>query len=197
MEFLGYLSIALIIIWCLSEVAIRAFSRRNRSKSLPGTKDKFSLFLIWLCIVPTVGFALLIRFDQTSAIRFGNLSNLYPFMVILGCILLAAGIIIRIIAVATLNTQFTIQVSIQDKHELVENGIYRQIRHPAYLGLLLSLFGIGLISENWVGMILLTVLPLAAILYRIQVEEIVLSQHFGAAWLVYAGRTKKLIPGIW
>jgi protein-S-isoprenylcysteine O-methyltransferase len=59
------------------------------------------------------------------------------------------------------------------------------------------LLGIGLVSENWVSLTVLIVLPLAATLYRIHVEETALLRHFGPAYQAYAHRTKRLIPGIW
>jgi protein-S-isoprenylcysteine O-methyltransferase len=115
----------------------------------------------------------------------------------LGCFFIAFGVTIRLIAVATLKTQFTVKVSIVEKHQIVETGIYRRIRHPAYLGHLASLLGIGLVLGNWVGLAALVVLPLAGILYRIHVEESVLLGYFGSAYQAYASRTKRLLPGIW
>ena len=100
-------------------------------------------------------------------------------------------------AVATLKKQFTVKVSIIEKHEIVETGIYKIIRHPAYLGHLASLLGIGLVLGNWVGLTALVVLPLAGILYRIHVEESALLRYFGPAYQEYASRTKRLLPGIW
>jgi protein-S-isoprenylcysteine O-methyltransferase len=71
------------------------------------------------------------------------------------------------------------------------------IRHPAYLGHLLSLFGLGLVSGNAFALVALTVLPAAATLYRIRVEERALINHFGVSYQEYASRTKKLLPGIY
>jgi len=110
---------------------------------------------------------------------------------------LAFGITIRLVAVATLQRYFTVSVSILEKHEIVDTGIYGLIRHPAYLGHLASLLGIGLILGNWVGLLALVLLPLAGILYRIRVEERVLLLYFGASYQAYANRTKRLLPGIW
>jgi protein-S-isoprenylcysteine O-methyltransferase Ste14 len=111
--------------------------------------------------------------------------------------MIVVGVTIRLLAVATLKRQFTIGVSIGQKHEIVDAGIYRILRHPAYLGLLVSLLGIGLVSENWFSLTALAVLPLLATLYRIHVEEGVLLRHFGRAYEDYASRTKRLVPGIW
>ncbi|MGC1375008.1 MAG: isoprenylcysteine carboxylmethyltransferase family protein, partial [Anaerolineales bacterium] len=84
-----------------------------------------------------------------------------------------------------------------ERHEIVETGIYKIIRHPAYLGYLASLLGIGLALGNWVGLAALAALPLAGILYRIHVEESALLRYFGPAYQAYASRTKRLLPGIW
>jgi protein-S-isoprenylcysteine O-methyltransferase Ste14 len=128
---------------------------------------------------------------------FGNLSTLFPFLGYLGCFSLALGITIRLIAVATLKQHFTTTVSVIERHKIIETGIYKIIRHPAYLGYLMSLLGIGLVLGNGVGLIALVVLPLAGISYRIHVEEHVLLSYFGSAYQEYANRTKRLLPGIW
>jgi len=197
MEILEDLTITLFVIWCVSEIVIRLISLRNRSKSLSEEADRFSAFIIWLCTIPPIFFAILIREGLIFVNGFGNLSALFPLLGYLGCAVLAFGISFRVVAVATLNRQFTSEVSILDKQELVEKGIYGKIRHPAYLGFLVSLFGMGLISGNWVSLALLVVLPLTAILYRIHVEERVLLHHFGTAYQEYERRTKRLFPGIW
>jgi hypothetical protein len=107
MEILEYLTITLFIIWCFSEIVIRMISHRIRLKSLPDANDKFSFIIIWLCTVPTVGFAILVHNSQTIVNGFGDLIALFPSLGYLVCIMLAIGINIRIIAVATLNRQFT------------------------------------------------------------------------------------------
>jgi protein-S-isoprenylcysteine O-methyltransferase Ste14 len=45
--------------------------------------------------------------------------------------------IIRYFAIRTLSRYFTYVVSMDSQHELIEQGLYRNIRHPAYLGELL------------------------------------------------------------
>ena len=84
-----------------------------------------------------------------------------------------------------------------EQHALVETGLYRTIRHPAYLGMLATVLGFGLAAGNWLSLAALVGLPLAATLYRIRVEERALLHHFGPAYQAYAGRTKRLLPGIY
>ncbi len=197
MLFLDYLTVALFTTWCASEIVISLISHRNRSRGLSDSADRFSHFFVWLATVPPIGFAILIRDHRIFANGFGGLSTLFPLPGYLGCLLMALGITIRLVAVATLKRQFTVNVSIVEKHEIVDTGIYGKVRHPAYLGLLASLLGMGLVSENWLSLVMLIALPLAATLYRIHVEERALLRHFGSAYQAYANRTKRLLPGIW
>jgi protein-S-isoprenylcysteine O-methyltransferase Ste14 len=197
MEFLQYLTITLFAIWCLSEIVISLISAVNKSTVSSTGADKFSFVIVWLSTIPPILLAYLIQKNSIFPNGFGSFSTLLPFLEYLGCFFIAFGVTIRLIAFATLKQQFTAHVSIVESHKIVETGIYKTIRHPAYLGYLVSLLGIGLVLGNWVGLIGLVVLPLAGILYRIHVEESVLLGYFGAAYREYAKRTKRLLPGIW
>jgi len=197
MEFLQYLTTTLFVIWCLSEIVISLISGINKSKVSSSRVDKFSFFIVWLSTIPPVLFAYLIQRHSIFSNGFGSFTTLIPFLGYLGCLFIAFGVTIRLLAVATLKQQFTIKVSITEGHEIVETGIYKKIRHPAYLGYLASLLGIGLVLGNWVGLTALVILPLAGILYRIHVEESVLLVHFGPAYQEYLNRTKRLLPRIW
>jgi protein-S-isoprenylcysteine O-methyltransferase Ste14 len=197
MKILDYLTIILFGIWCVSEIVIGLVSLRNRSRDLSEGRDRFSYFIVWFSTVPAIFIAYLTEKHLIFANGFGSFSTLIPLLGYLGCSVMVFGITIRLVAVATLKRQFTVKVSIIEKHEIVDTGIYGIIRHPAYLGHLASLLGIGLILGNWVGLTVLVVLPLAGILYRIHVEERALLRHFGHAYREYTSRTKKLLPGIW
>jgi protein-S-isoprenylcysteine O-methyltransferase len=197
MGILEYLTITVFVIWCVSEIVISLISLRNRSRDLSDGTDRFSYFIVWFSTVPPIGLAYLIRAHLMFANGFGSLSTLFPLLGYLGCLVIVFGITIRLVAVATLKRQFTLKVTIIEKHEIVDTGIYGLIRHPAYLGHLASLLGIGLVLGNWVSLMALVVLPLAGMLYRIHVEESALLRCFGPAYQEYASRTKRLLPGIW
>lgn len=197
METLEAPSIISLAVWCLSEITISLVSLGNRSRITSAGVDRYSYILVWFSTLPPIFFAFLIRKQVLLANGIGSLAPLFPFLGYLGCLVLLLGVAVRLAAFATLRRQFTEQVSILEKHELVDTGIYGVIRHPAYFGHLAALLGIGLILGNWVGLAILVVLPLAGILYRIHVEERALLRHFGPAYQEYAGRTKRLLPGIW
>ncbi|MGH6841213.1 MAG: methyltransferase family protein [Methylocella sp.] len=74
--------------------------------------------------------------------------------------------------------------------------VYRLIRHPSYLGLLVSSLGLGLAFRSGIGVLLaaLMVPPIAA---RIRAEERLLRSEFGAEYDAYRARTSRLIPGLY
>jgi protein-S-isoprenylcysteine O-methyltransferase Ste14 len=59
----------------------------------------------------------------------------------LGVVLFAAGGALRIWPVFVLGRRFSGLVAIQPGHTLVTSGVYGVIRHPSYLGLLVSSLG--------------------------------------------------------
>jgi protein-S-isoprenylcysteine O-methyltransferase Ste14 len=114
----------------------------------------------------------------------------------LGVALLAAGGALRLWPVAVLGWRFSGLVAIQPGHELVTTGPYRYIRHPSYLGLLISALGWGLAFNTAVGVVLAlaNIPPLVA---RMNAEERLLSSEFGAAYEIYRAHTARLIPGMY
>ena len=59
----------------------------------------------------------------------------------IGMLITAVGICIRIKAVLTLKKAFTLNVQISNEQQLITNGMYKFVRHPAYTGSILSLLG--------------------------------------------------------
>lgn len=112
-----------------------------------------------------------------------------------GVVLLAVGGAFRIWPVFVLGNRFSGLVAIQPGHTLVTTGIYRYIRHPSYLGLLLTALGWALGFRSGVG-VLLAGLMLLVVLARIRSEERLLLAQFGDEYAAYSARTSRLIPGI-
>lgn len=55
-------------------------------------------------------------------------------VVALGGFLLFFGLVLRILAISSLGPFWNFNVVIYDNHQLIRTGIYRFLRHPAYLG---------------------------------------------------------------
>ena len=114
----------------------------------------------------------------------------------LGVALFAVGGALRLWPVVVLGHRFSGLVAIQPGHTLVTSGVYRVIRHPSYLGLLINSLGWALAFRSGVG-VLLTALLIPPLVARIRAEERLLRTQFGDAYDSYRARTSRLIPGLY
>ncbi|MBK5512702.1 methyltransferase family protein [Pseudomonas sp. TH15] len=114
----------------------------------------------------------------------------------LGALLFILGGALRLWPVFVLGKRFSGLVAIQPGHTLVTDGIYRNLRNPSYLGLMVIAIGWALAFRSGVGLLLaaLTLIPLIA---RINAEEALLRAQFGWEYEVYCGRSWRLIPGVY
>jgi len=80
---------------------------------------------------------------------------------------------------------------------MMRSGLYRVVRHPSYLGLLMVFVAIGIHSRNLIGFVVAVVPTTAALIYRIQVEEQALQEAFGEEYAQYSQVTKRLVPGVY
>ena len=100
----------------------------------------------------------------------------------IGVALYAAGGALRMWPVFVLGRRFSGLVAIQPGHELVTDGIYRTVRNPSYLGMLVLSLGWALAFRSLVG-VLLALLMLIPLVVRIRAEEALLRSQFGAQLL--------------
>lgn len=188
--FLRRLTITLAVLWAVTEIFFNI--KQGGSGRAKNRKDRGSLLFIYAAM--TLGFYLGV--PVSSGLR-GRIAFGYPFFEIGGLVLMAAGFLIRWRAAWALKGQFTHFVTVQAQDELVQTGLYRTIRHPAYSGELMTLLGIGLALGNWLSVLAIFGIPLLALLYRISVEEKALLEGYGEEYREYRKRTKRLIPGIY
>ncbi len=114
----------------------------------------------------------------------------------LGVVLFAAGGGLRIWPAFVLGRRFSGLVAIQPGHTLVTGSVYRVIRHPSYLGLIVNSLGWDLAFRSGVGVVL-TGMLIPALLARIAAEERLLRSQFGDEYDAYRSRTSRLIPGLY
>ncbi len=110
---------------------------------------------------------------------------------------MALGVAIRWTAILTLGRSFSVNVAIHTTQTLHTKGLFRYLRHPSYTGMMVIFFALGLATGNWLGLAVIVIFPMLALLYRMHVEEVVLTGAFGQEYVEYSLRTKRLIPGIY
>lgn len=122
--------------------------------------------------------------------------DLLSVQVIVGLALFVIGMTINVVAVSTLRRFYSSTLVIRDNHRLISHGVYRFVRHPVYLGVILSSVGMPIGLSSLAGfLIMLILIPL--FLNRIRMEERMLTSEFGDAYREYMKATKKLIPFIY
>lgn len=114
----------------------------------------------------------------------------------IGVAVYAIGGVVRLGPVFALGSRFSGLVAIQPGHQLLTTGFYAVIRHPSYLGILLICLGWALAFRSIAGIVLaLTTVPI--LIARIEAEERLLAERFGAEYEAWRARTWRMVPGVW
>jgi protein-S-isoprenylcysteine O-methyltransferase Ste14 len=167
-------------------------SRRLKSKrSISKSGDKGSIWLLFISI--SIGYWLSFIMASTRLGRIYHWNTLF----LIGSILEIIGLIIRVTSILSLKQQFTYTVTKIENHELIETGLYKNIRHPGYLGQLIIFLGISTTLSNWLSILLMIIPVLLGYLNRITVEEKFMVEQMGQKYIDYQKRTKRLIPTIY
>jgi protein-S-isoprenylcysteine O-methyltransferase Ste14 len=127
--------------------------------------------------------------------RLGRLAA--PRMAWSGVAAMVAGLTVRVWAARVLGGFYTRTLRISTTQPLVEDGPYRLVRHPGYLGVLLLLLGAGLASANVLVAGLIAISMGRAYRRRIRSEEVMLTETFGEDYVDYTRRTWRLIPWVY
>lgn len=105
----------------------------------------------------------------------------------------AVGVFFCWWALLSMNKNFTVFATPKAGGALVTSGAFRYSRNPMYFGLLLLGFSWALFCANWftaLGNVILGIV----LLLKIYVEESALLSRFGADFISYKARTRRLIP---
>ena len=184
------LSLKVGLIYLASELMLTA-TRRSRSKT--GTKqDQSTLGVLWIVIMLSIAAGVFVAGNwRAGALPYGRELG------IAGVGLFAIGLILRWWAIVTLGRFFTVDVTIEKDHEVVERGPFRWVRHPSYAGVLLAFVGFALTLRNWAATAVVLVPIFTAFVRRMNVEENALAQALGDKYRDYMRRTDRLIPGVY
>ncbi len=186
---MSILFITIYVVWLLTEILLNRFlhSKTTDRKNA----DKNSLMLIWVTIIATITIAVFISIKFYLPI-FSN-----PVFKYAGLAIIVVGILLRLIAVASLGRFFTVDVTIKQGHKLKKDGVYKYVRHPSYSASLLSFIGFGISLNNWLSLLITIVAILTVFIFRIKIEEKILIEQFGAEYLEYKKTTSGIIPFIY
>lgn len=107
-----------------------------------------------------------------------------------------AGLGLRWTAMVALGRFYTRTLVTVGDQRVVQSGPYRYVRHPGYLGSLMTWGGAAAATANVAMTLLVLALLLGVYARRIAVEERMLLGRLGADYARYRSRSWRLIPGV-
>ncbi len=167
-----------------------------RVVGVPVAKRRIGAVEIVLMMVVTAGQVVPLIWLATQNFAFADYSA-HPSALIVGAMLYVWGLWLLHRTNGDLGRQWSPSLELKDDHRLVTEGIYRRIRHPMYLSLLIFAGGQTLALPNYVAGPAALVAMLVLIAFRLRAEERMMIEAFGDEYKAYRKRTNRLIPGLW
>lgn len=112
-----------------------------------------------------------------------------------GLAIFFGGLIFRWWAINTLKEQWSIHLNdSSDKNKLIKDGPYKYVRHPIYVGAILDLIGLALISNAYIYILVILCLNTPLYVWRSLYEEKINDLKFGADYQKYKEETSFMFP---
>ncbi len=106
-----------------------------------------------------------------------------PSLSLLALVILIVGQSLRYAAIRALAWRWTVNVMTLPGRPLVRKGIYRYLRHPNYLGVILEILAVPLLHSAYVTAIVFSLANLLLLAVRIRAEERALADAVNARLL--------------
>jgi protein-S-isoprenylcysteine O-methyltransferase Ste14 len=184
-----------VLLASMMMVVIRA-PHGSRSRSVPVARSHRGRLEIALLIVAWIAFFLPLVWICTPLFAFADYP-LHPISFFSGIVCLTFGLWLFYRSHVDLGTNWSITLEVREKHQLITSGIYRWVRHPMYLSLLIYSLGQALVVPNWLVGPSYGVAMLLIFACRLGPEERMMTEQFGQAYEAYRAISKRLIPGLW
>ncbi|MEK6646442.1 MAG: isoprenylcysteine carboxylmethyltransferase family protein [Candidatus Firestonebacteria bacterium] len=191
LDIFGFSFTIIILAWIIAEGLFLTITKSDNS--LP-TTDKKVLLIDKILNIVTIAIITISIFDYT---RMQEISHKFWLINTTGIILIISCIILRYISIKTLGKFFQKDLTVENEQQLIKKGIYKIIRHPGYLAIILMLIGTALTFSSFWALLSAVVFSTIIILYRIKLEETALEIKFGQEYTDYKAHTYKLIPFIY
>ncbi|MCL2322939.1 MAG: isoprenylcysteine carboxylmethyltransferase family protein [Oscillospiraceae bacterium] len=180
------IALCLLIIFLFLENKLRFGSV---AKEFNAKSDKSS-FILGFCY----GLNMILLFINIIFMIFHNKNN--AAMGVLGIVFMLIGFFLRILANLQLGKYYTKSLVVTEDQKVISTGLYHFIRHPGYLGSIITWIGAGLASQNDFILLVILIITIAAYWYRIIKEEDKLLMEMGDSYKIYMEKTKRIIPFI-
>ena len=183
----GRVLLMTVIVFSIGELTQVRRVRRGSPHADPGAEVWFRLlFLTGVLMLPLAGSVAPDARIPGDEVAF-----------VVGVVLAWLGLLLRWWSARTLGQYFTLVLKTSPDQAVVDAGPYRVLRHPSYSGLLMTVLGCALMVGNWVGFVACSAVVVAALIYRIRIEERALIETLGENYLGFATTRARLVPFVW
>lgn len=160
--------VALVAVQRLSELLLSA--RNEKMLKDLGAIEVESGHFIYMKIIHTLWLI--------SCLAEANLRETPPpvWVVTVFLLIFIAGQAMRLTAIKQLGVRWSVKIMVLPNYAPVSDGIFKYIRHPNYLGVILEIFALPLIYGSWVTALLFTIFNALILRVRIKKEESALSE---------------------
>jgi protein-S-isoprenylcysteine O-methyltransferase Ste14 len=178
-----------ILVIVVSAVLVTSLRQRRSGEMMPRRRQNASSarsIAVGIGLVIAVGIA----------IGYSRLGALPGWVFYPGEVLFAVGAALTGWSYAILGRHVSPHVEVLPDHWVIKSGPYRYIRHPGYLGQIVTLLGFGLAVQSWLAELTTLVIVVGLFGYRIRIEEEFLISELGGSYVDYMKGTKRIIPFI-
>lgn len=160
------------------------------------------IYLSWVASIKNKRYHGVYRFFSFESILFLVLLN-YPEwfkdpfspLQVISWLLLFSSLICAILGFYLLLNRGQPEKQMEDTTRLVSTGLYKQIRHPLYLSLMLGGLGIFLKDIDYIQAVIVLI-NMISLLLTAKVEEAEMIKKFGSEYTEYMKTTKMFLPYI-
>ena len=156
-----------------------------------GRREVALLALMWVAttILPLISIV-------TPLLSFADYP-LYRIPFSLGTASLLSGLWLFRRSHVDLGDNWSISLELHTQHKVVDQGVYKRVRHPMYTSIFLQAIAQALLLANWVAGPACLLAFILMFVLRVGAEERMMLKRFGDDYALYIERSKRLVPGVW
>ena len=111
-----------------------------------------------------------------------------------GLMLFVTSSVVRLVAIRTLGKFWSLHLEIRKEHQLIREGIYSRVRHPAYSAIMLEMMAVQLVGNSYGTLAFVVCVYIPLLLVRWQREEREMIEKFGEQYVRYRQEVPAFIP---
>ena len=182
----GYV-LVIVALQCFGAIYHPQAGRKPEQRKNGQTRQKIDLYLIQAFSLLVV---LCAPFSDRHAIGILDVGEAFRLS---GLLPVGFGFIFMLAAEKRLDRQFSVEVTLQENHRLIQSGPYAMIRHPRYLGIFALFLGISLVFRSLLSLGVVAALSIVLV-WRMFAEDALMKREFGEEWDAYFKRSWRVIP---